>query len=69
MDAAALVVRRDDTPDVVRQRLAAFHHETEPLKAYYQGRGVLVEVDGGRSIEEVEARLNEIGRGLLEERS
>ncbi|MEP0842909.1 MAG: adenylate kinase [Phycisphaerae bacterium] len=69
VDASALVVRRDDTPDVVRQRLDAFHLETEPLKAYYQGRGVLVEVDGGRSIEEVEARLNEIGRGLLEERS
>lgn len=65
-DGAVLTHRQDDTPEVVRQRLAAFHQETEPLKEYYRGRGVLAEIDGGRPIEEVEARLGEVGRRFWE---
>jgi adenylate kinase len=40
--------RRDDRPETVRERLRVYHHETEPLAAYYAGRGLLRRVDGAR---------------------
>ncbi len=45
-----LIQRKDDTAEVVEQRLAAYHQQTEPLEAYYRQQGVLVEVDGARDI-------------------
>ncbi len=45
-----LAVRADDTPDVIRRRLTAFHYMTEPLLTYYRSRGVLLMVNGEQSI-------------------
>ena len=36
-----LVRRKDDAPETVHSRLEVFHHETEPLKDFYQKHGVL----------------------------
>ena len=47
----ALVQRADDKAETVRQRLAVYHAETEPLKGYYQQKGVLVPVDNQPTIE------------------
>jgi len=47
---AALVIRNDDRPETVRERLKVYHEQTEPLKAFYAGRGKLKCV---RSQEEV----------------
>jgi len=41
-----LVVRDDDKPDVIRNRLERYHAETEPLVAYYDERGLLHRIDG-----------------------
>lgn len=41
-----LAVRRDDTPEVVLDRLRVFHEQTEPLKEYYSGCGKLKLVRG-----------------------
>lgn len=46
-----LVQRDDDKAETVRQRLAVYHNETEPLKDYYQQKGVLVPVDNQPTIE------------------
>ena len=54
-----LVVRADDAPDVVRSRLEVYHSTTEPLKAYYRDRGMLVVVYGGHSVEETTKRTLE----------
>jgi adenylate kinase len=54
---AALVVRSDDRPEVVRERLAVYHRETRPLVDYYQERSLLRRVDGAGSIEEVTAQV------------
>jgi len=48
-----LTIRSDDTEEVVRQRLATYHEQTEPLTAYYREKGLLREVDGSRSVDEV----------------
>ena len=48
---AELVVRKDDNPDTVRDRLVVYHRETEPLIAYYEGRGLLRRIDGDQGPE------------------
>ena len=50
---AELVVRDDDKPDVIRNRLERYHAETEPLVAYYDERGILHRIDGAAPPDEV----------------
>ena len=38
---AELTIRKDDEPETVRNRLAVYHRETEPLKDFYKSRGKL----------------------------
>jgi adenylate kinase len=45
-DGAALVQRADDKPEKVRTRMQEYAAKTAPLKAYYAGRGLVVELDG-----------------------
>ena len=40
-----LVQRKDDDPNTVRDRLAVYHKETEPLKGFYEARGILKTVE------------------------
>ncbi len=47
----ALIQRDDDKPETVRRRLEVYHQETEPLKDYYQAKGILVPVDNQDTIE------------------
>ena len=48
-----LVVRADDKPETVRERLVVYHRLTEPLKDFYKSRGKLLTVDGNRPIRTV----------------
>jgi adenylate kinase len=57
IDGSPLVVRDDDKPDVIRNRLATYHEKTEPLVTYYDDRGVLRRVDGERDPDEVTEEL------------
>ena len=43
---AELIIRKDDHPDTVLDRLKTYHKTTEPLKAFYEARGKLVTVEG-----------------------
>jgi adenylate kinase len=45
--------REDDDPDKIRERLATYHEQTEPLTEYYEERGLLRRFDGTRSPTEV----------------
>jgi len=47
---AALIIRKDDVPDTIRNRLLTYHKETEPLKDYYKQQGKLIAVDGVGSV-------------------
>ncbi|HWP80074.1 MAG TPA: adenylate kinase [Candidatus Acidoferrum sp.] len=40
-----LVIRKDDAPETILNRLATFHQQTEPLKDFYAAMGVLKLVD------------------------
>lgn len=48
-----LIIRPDDAPETVRQRLNVYHQQTEPLKAYYAGQGILRLIPNAGSIEGV----------------
>ena len=49
--------RADDTPEVVRNRLAVFAEATAPLVGYYRDRGLLQVIDANRSEDEVTADI------------
>ena len=42
----ALVIRKDDEPETVKNRLNVYHEQTEPLKDYYRNCGKLLCVEG-----------------------
>ena len=46
-----LVLRDDDKPETVKNRLTVYHNETEPLKDFYAQRGNLKSVDNQPTIE------------------
>ncbi len=48
--------REDDNPQTVRARLKTFHGQTAPLIDYYSRAGLLLEIDGERSVAEVTER-------------
>ncbi len=51
--------RTDDTPDVIRTRLATYHEKTEPLVGHYRLEGNLVGIHADRSINEVFAEIQQ----------
>lgn len=51
-----LTIRADDKPEVVRSRLAVYHSSTEPLKKFYENKGLLVTVDGAEMVEDTTKR-------------
>lgn len=53
--------RPDNTSEAIQKRIELFHTLTEPVIDYYRKKGILVEVDGEKSIEEVYKEiLNEL---------
>jgi adenylate kinase len=59
IDGGELYQREDDKPETVRKRLQVYWEQTSPLIDYYSQQGVLVEIDGTQSIEQVQADLRE----------
>ncbi len=55
-----LVLRDDDKPETVKNRLKVYHDQTQPLIDYYAGKGILRTVDGTRSMNDVFAAIVEI---------
>jgi adenylate kinase len=52
-DPGPFVQREDDTEEAIRNRLETYHEQTEPLKDYYEEKGILVTVDATQDIDEV----------------
>ncbi|KAJ0095874.1 hypothetical protein Patl1_16900 [Pistacia atlantica] len=48
-----LIQRKDDTPQVLKSRLEAFHKQTEPVIDYYTKKGVLAELHAEKPPKEV----------------
>ena len=56
LDSSELIVRDDDKPEVIRQRLETYHAKTEPLVDYYDQPSLLRRIDGAASPDEVGRR-------------
>ena len=56
--------RKDDTEEVVRNRLKVYRSQTEPLKSYYADEGVLFEIEGMGTIDAVFDRIDRVLAGL-----
>lgn len=54
-----LVVRADDKPDVIKHRLDVYHEQTEPLKKFYQDKGILRVAVGQEEIKDTTAAVIE----------
>lgn len=58
-----LIQRKDDAPETVKARLEVYHKETEPLKDFYEKRGLLKSVENQPTVAETsQAILHALGR-------
>jgi adenylate kinase len=58
-DGHELYQREDDTPETARRRIEVYLADTLPVLDYYRKDGIVREIDGDRSIEEVRAAILE----------
>ena len=58
--APELVLRNDDKPETVLNRLNVYHEATQPLIDFYKAQGVLREVDGTQDMKDVFADIVKI---------
>ncbi len=52
-----LIIRDDDKPEAIKNRLAVYEKQTAPLIEYYRSRGLLVDIDSAPKPEEVYASV------------
>ncbi len=57
LDGSELYQRDDDKPETVKNRIKVYQEQTAPLIAYYQEKGLLVNIDGTQPIETVTSDL------------
>ncbi len=55
-----LFTREDDKEETIRNRLEVYRRQTEPLKSFYEQRGLLRIVDGIGSPADITARINKV---------
>lgn len=51
----SLVIRKDDEPETVLNRLNVYHEQTEPLKDFYKACGKLITVEGQEELKDTTA--------------
>ncbi len=52
--------RTDDTPEVIKKRIMIYREKTEPLLNFYKKAGLLYEIDGQGTIDQVNNRIRDI---------
>ena len=52
-------IREDETLLALRKRIELFHEVTEPVLDFYRGKGILFEINGEGSVEEVNKEILE----------
>ncbi|KAA5603615.1 adenylate kinase [Blastochloris sulfoviridis] len=60
MTARGEAVRPDDNPEALKQRLSAYTAQTAPLSDYYRTKGLLKEIDGMKTIDEVTEAIGRV---------
>jgi adenylate kinase len=60
-----LIQRKDDTEEVMKKRLEVYKRETFPLIEFYRKKGMLVDINGKGSVEEVFNKVVKIINSFL----
>lgn len=61
--------RPDDTVEAIRKRIEVFHKQVEPVIKYYEKEGKLIEIDGTKTIKQVNAEiLKKLGKQLVKDK-
>jgi adenylate kinase len=64
-----LVQRQDDKPDVIKQRLSAYHQQTSAVVGYYAQAGhKILDIEADRPIDDITAEIFEKINGLISAR-
>ncbi len=61
-----LYQRDDDKEETIKNRLKVYREQTEPLVDYYRKKDILFEIDGEKSVEEVNKEISEILNKFLQ---
>jgi len=61
----ALVQRKDDSAEVIAERLQIYHRTTKPLVRYYRERGAYAKVNGDKPADEVFSSIRGMLKGLV----
>jgi adenylate kinase len=54
-----LILRDDDQPETIKNRLDVYKKQTEPLVDYYDNKGLLVSIDGSKGIDEIQNEIKQ----------
>jgi adenylate kinase len=54
-----LYQRSDDTKEAITRRFTAYKKQTEPVIEYYRSKGILIDIDGTKSIEDIADTIEE----------
>lgn len=57
VDGTPLIQRDDDKAETVKNRLQVYHQKTAPLIGYYEEAGLLKNIGGGLTLEEISAEI------------
>src|ERR1017187_701112 len=57
LDGSKLVIRNDDSEEVIRERLTAYERQTRPVAEYYHRQGRLFAVDGSLPVDTVTEKV------------
>jgi len=52
--------REDDTLKAIRKRINLFHEFTKPVLDYYRKKGIVIDIDGEKSIEEIHEEIMKV---------
>jgi len=58
-DGTKLIQRPDDSPEVVANRLATYHQQTEPVVDYYRNKRTIYDIDANKNAHEVSTLIFE----------
>ncbi len=61
-DGEQLYQRDDDTKEAVQKRLAIYHAETEPIIQHYRDQGIVHDIDGAQSVQDVQQSIVDVLR-------
>ena len=53
-----LIIRKDDVPETIQNRLDIYHEQTEPIKKFYEAKGILAVAQGEEELKDTTANVD-----------